>query len=75
MDHHLAGDGGAGNTRNGYGKKTVLTDSGKVEIVVPRDREASFDPQIIAKYQKRFPGFDEKIISIYARAVKFMRTA
>ena len=69
MDHHLASDGGAGNNRNGYGKKTVLTDSGKVEIVVPRDREASFDPQIIAKYQRRFPGFDEKIISIYARGM------
>ncbi len=69
MDHHLAGDSGAGNNRNGYGKKTVLTDSGKVEITVPRDREASFDPQIIAKYQRRFPGFDEKIISIYARGM------
>ena len=69
MDHHLASDGGAGNNRNGYGKKTVITDSGKVEIVVPRDREASFDPQIIAKYQRRFPGFDEKIISIYARGM------
>jgi putative transposase len=69
MDHHLASDGGAGNNRNGYGKKTVLTDSGKVEITVPRDREASFDPQIIAKYQRRFPGFDEKIISIYARGM------
>jgi putative transposase len=69
MDHHLASEGGAGNNRNGYGKKTVLTESGKVEIVVPRDREASFDPQIIAKYQRRFPGFDEKIISIYARGM------
>jgi len=69
MDHHLACDGGASNSRNGYGKKTVLTDSGKVEITVPRDREASFDPQIIAKYQRRFPGFDEKIISIYARGM------
>ena len=64
IDHHLAGDGGAGNNRNGYGKKTVLTESGKVEIAVSRDREASFDPQIIAKYQRRLPGFDEKIISI-----------
>jgi putative transposase len=69
MDHHLASDDATGNNRNGYGKKTVLTDSGKVEIVVPRDREASFDPQIIAKYQRRFPGFDEKIISIYARGM------
>ena len=69
MDHHLTSEGASGNSRNGYGKKTVLTDSGKVEIAVPRDREASFDPQIIAKYQRRFPGFDEKIISIYARGM------
>lgn len=69
MDHHLSGEDATGNNRNGYGKKTVLTDSGKVQIAVPRDREASFDPQIIAKYQRRFPGFDEKIISIYARGM------
>ena len=67
MDHHLASDGGAGNNRNGYGKKTVFTDSGKVEITVPCNREANFDPQIIAKFQRRFPGLDQKIISIYAR--------
>ena len=69
MDHHLSGEDATGNNRNGYGKKTVLTDSGKVQIAVPRDREASFDPQIIAKYQRRFPGFDDKIISIYARGM------
>src|SRR3954447_4451854 len=55
MDHHLAGEGSAGNSRNGYGKKTVLTDTGKIELEVPRDRRASFDPQLIAKYQRRFP--------------------
>jgi putative transposase len=69
MDHHLAGDGAAGNNRNGYGRKTVITDSGKLEIDVPRDRQASFDPQLIAKYQRRFPGFDDKIISMYARGM------
>ena len=69
MDHHLLGEEAAGNNRNGYGKKTVLTDSGKIEIEVPRDRRASFDPQIIAKYQRRFPGFDDKIISMYARGM------
>ena len=69
MDHHLSGEDATGNNRNGYGKKTVLTESGQVQIAVPRDREASFDPQIIAKYQRRFPGFDEKIISIYARGM------
>src|SRR5690242_14836617 len=69
MDHHLAGEGSAGNSRNGYGKKTVLTDTGKIELEVPRDRRATFDPQLIAKYQRRFPGFDDKIVSMYARGM------
>ena len=67
MDHHLDG-GEAGNSRNGYGRKTVVTDTGKIELEVPRDRQSTFDPQLIAKYQRRFPGFDDKIISMYARA-------
>src|SRR5215204_2233137 len=53
MDHHLAGEGGAGNARNGYGRKTVVTDTGKLDLQIPRDRQASFDPQLIAKYQRR----------------------
>ncbi len=69
MDHHLASDVEAGNGRNGYGRKTVLTDTGKLELDIPRDRRASFDPQLIAKYQRRFPGFDDKIISMYARGM------
>jgi putative transposase len=69
MDHHLASDESAGNTRNGYGRKTVITDTGKLAIDVPRDRQASFEPQLIAKYQRRFPGFDDKIISMYARGM------
>ncbi len=69
MDHHLAGDDGAGNMRNGYGRKTVMTETGKLAIDVPRDRQSSFDPQLIAKYQRRFPGFDDKIISMYARGM------
>jgi putative transposase len=69
MDHHLTGEGGAGNSRNGYGRKSVLTDTGKIELEVPRDRQASFDPQLIAKYQRRFPGFDDKIVSMYARGM------
>lgn len=68
MDVHL-GEAGNGNSRNGYGRKTVLTDSGKMEIAVPRDRHSTFDPQLIAKYQRRFPGFDDKIISMYARGM------
>lgn len=69
MDHHLASGEDAGNTRNGYGRKTVTTETGKLEIDVPRDRQSSFDPQLIAKYQRRFPGFDEKIVSMYARGM------
>src|SRR5919202_5159969 len=69
MDHHLAGDGGTGNSRNGYGRKGVITDTGRIELEVPRDRRASFDPQLIAKYQRRFPGFDDKIVSMYARGM------
>ena len=69
MDHHLAGEGQAGNGRNGYGRKTVVTDTGKLDLQIPRDRQASFDPQLIAKYQRRFPGFDDKVISMYARGM------
>src|SRR5919112_967637 len=69
MDHHLAGEGGVSNSRNGYGRKSVITDTGRIELAVPRDRQASFDPQLIAKYQRRFPGVDDKIISMYARGM------
>lgn len=69
LDHHLGDEAQAGNSRNGYGRKTVVTDTGKIEIEVPRDRQGSFDPQLIAKYQRRFPGFDDKIISMYARGM------
>jgi putative transposase len=68
MDHHLA-NGEADNSRNGYGKKTVVTDTARIELDVPRDRQSAFDPHLIAKYQRRFPGFDEKIISMYARGM------
>jgi len=77
MDHHLAdstqdevSEGEkAGNHRNGYSKKTVLTENEALEISIPRDRRGSFEPQLIAKYQRRFPGFDDKIISMYARGM------
>ena len=69
MDHHLETDEEDGNRRNGYGKKTVLTGTGKMALAVPRDRLSTFDPLLIAKYQRRFPGFDEKIISMYARGM------
>jgi putative transposase len=69
MDHHLDAGEGDGNRRNGYGQKTVLTGTGKIALEIPRDRLSTFDPQLIAKYQRRFPGFDEKIISMYARGM------
>jgi putative transposase len=71
LDHHLEGGepDGRANSRNGYGGKTVLTGTGKLELQVPRDRLATFDPQLIAKYQRRFPGFDDKIVSMYARGM------
>ena len=68
MDHHLSSEA-AGNSRNGYGHKTVTTDTGRIELEIPRDRQATFDPQLIAKYQRRFPGFDDKIVSMYARGM------
>ena len=71
IDHHLDNgeDDGRPNSRNGYGRKSVLTETGKIELEVPRDRLSTFDPQLIAKYQRRFPGFDEKIVSMYARGM------
>ena len=74
MDHHLS-TGELGNSRNGYGKKTVTTDTGRIELEIPRDRQSSFDPQLIAKYQRRFPGFDEKIVSMYARGMSVREIA
>jgi putative transposase len=47
----------------------VVTDTGRIALEVPRDRQASFDPQPIAKYQRRFPGFDDKVVSMYARGM------
>jgi putative transposase len=58
--------GGAGNARNGRPPKTVLTDHGPVRVRSPRDRNGSFEPQIIAKRQTRWVGFDEKVIALYA---------
>jgi putative transposase len=71
MDHHLDGEAAEGraNSRNGYGRKTLLTDGGKLPILIPRDRLATFDPQLIAKYRRRLPGFDDKIVSMYARGM------
>jgi len=75
LTHHLGyekGDPagrGTGNARNGSYAKTVLTEDGAVEIDVPRDRNASFAPQIVPKGETRLDGFDEKVISLYARGL------
>src|SRR3954467_4279293 len=58
-----------GDSRIGYGRKAVPTDTGRIELEVPRDRQATFDPQLIAKYQRRFPGFDDTVVSMYARGM------
>jgi len=70
--HHLTQERAAGegkNHRNGSTIKRVLTDDSRVEVTIPRDREARFDPVLIGKYQRRLPGFDDKVISLYARGM------
>ena len=57
------------NCRNGYSAKTVLSDSGEMQIDVPRDRAGSFEPLLVPKWQKKLPGFEEKIIALYARGM------
>ena len=75
MTHHLgyaAGEvkpAGVANHRNGKGAKTVLTDAGEVTIDVPRDRHGTFEPQLVGKHERRFTGFDDKIVAMYARGM------
>jgi len=64
-----AGGRGSGNSRNGYSSKTVIGDDGAIELAVPRDRNGSFEPQIVAKGQTRLDGFDDRIVSLYARGL------
>jgi putative transposase len=75
MSHHLGyapgqdKPAGVTNHRNGSSAKTVLTDTGAIDIDVPRDRQGSFEPQIVGKHERRFTGFDDKIIAMYARGM------
>jgi putative transposase len=75
LTHHLGYPPGAAkpedttNHRNGTGSKTVLTDEGPLPIAVPRDREGTFEPRLIAKHERRFTGFDDKILALYARGM------
>jgi transposase-like protein len=66
---HLEPPGGAGNARNGTTPKTLITEHGPVAIETPRDRNGSFEPQIVRKRQRRFEGFDEKILALYSRGL------
>ncbi|HEY8354343.1 MAG TPA: IS256 family transposase, partial [Methylophilaceae bacterium] len=75
MSHHLGYPAGAAkpasvtNQRNGKGAKTVLTKDGPIRIEVPRDRDGSFEPVLIPKHERRFTGFDDKIVAMYARGM------
>ena len=62
-----------GNSRNGKTTKTLKDDKGDLPVEIPRDREGSFDPKLIRKYQTRWPDFDDKIISMYARGMSTLR--
>jgi putative transposase len=66
---HQEPPGGAGNTRNGSMSKTLLTEHGAVGIDTPRDRAGTFEPQIVRKRQRRFEGFDDKILALYSRGL------
>ena len=75
MDQHLGyrkhepSGRGSGNSRNGSSKKTVQGEFGKAEIQTPRDRNGTFDPQLLPKHQRRLPGFDQKILALYAKGM------
>jgi putative transposase len=71
MDHHLDApeEQESGNHRNGSSTKTVLTDSGTIDVSIPRDRQSRFEPALIAKYRRRLPGFDQKVIALYSRGM------
>lgn len=58
-----------GNRRNGHSQKTLKGEQGQVEIDLPRDRQGSFEPQLVQKGQTRLEGFDEKILALYARGM------
>ena len=66
---HAEPPGGAGNTRNGTSPKTLVTEHGKVPLDAPRDRDGSFEPKIVRKRQRRFQGFDDKILALYSRGL------
>jgi len=66
---HCEPPGGAANQRNGAPPKTLITEHGKIQINAPRDRDGSFEPRIVKKRQRRFVGFDDKILALYSRGL------
>ena len=68
-ERHAPVANASGNTRNGHSRKTLKGEFGELPIEVPRDREGSFEPQIVPKHQTRWTGFDEKVLSLYARGM------
>lgn len=71
LNHHLTTEAAqaTGNHRNGTSPKTVISPGGELQLDIPRDRLATFEPQLVAKYQRRLPGFDDHVISMYARGM------
>jgi len=68
-ERHAPEGRGVGNSRNGKSKKTVQSEAGQFEIEVPRDRDGSFEPQLVKKRQRRLEGFDDKVLALYARGL------
>jgi putative transposase len=69
FEPHHEPPGGTGNTRNGTTPKTLITEHGKIQVDAARDRDGSFEPQIVRKRQRRFVGFDDKILALYSRGL------
>src|SRR5262245_28924954 len=61
--------GGRPNRRNGLTSKTLISEQGAVEVELPRDRDGGFEPRIVPRHQRRFAGFDDRIVSMYARGM------
>src|SRR4029077_10136929 len=68
-EKHAASGNNTGNSRNGVTRKTLTGDFGEIELETPRDRNGVFEPQLIKKNQTRWTGFDDKILSMYARGM------
>ena len=68
-EEHAVEGRGSGNSRNGSGDKVLQTEQGPIPIEVPRDRNGTFEPQLVKKHQRRFDGFDDKILGMYARGM------